>query len=88
MTTLTMIWNDRHCAGMSEHHWHTMEFAEDRATLKHKGDWEMCVLMVNDYYETKMDDIVMPGETTADIAKAALEDIGIVGIFVGTLEEL
>ena len=86
MTTLTLIWNDRHCAGISDHHWHTMEFEEDREELKRRGDWKMCEYMVNDYYEKRMDHI--EGETPANLAKEALEDIGVVAIFVGVLEEL
>ncbi len=88
MTTLTMIWSDRNCAGMSEHHWHTMEFAEDRAELKCQGDWKITERIVLAYYTLNEDNIALEGETAADLATAALKDIGVVGIFIGIPEEL
>ena len=88
MTTLTLIWNDCYCDGMSDHHWHTMEFTETRAELKEQGDWVVAERIVGNYYTKNMDDNAIEGEIADDLAKTALEDIGIVGIFIGIPEEL
>ena len=88
MITLTLIWNDCYCDGMSDHHWHTMEFEETRDELKRQGDWEVTTRMVIDYYSKNAYDIILDGETADDVAKMALQDIGLVGVFVGTPEEL
>ena len=88
MTTLTLIWNDRHCAGISDHHWHTMEFEETHDYLKVQGQWTVAGRMIKDFYCKNMDNIILEGETAADLAKSALEDIGLVGLFVGVPEEL
>ena len=88
MTTLTMIWNDSGCDGVSDHHWHTMEFSETREALKELGDWEVCIIMVTDFYKTRPEGTPAPATEAAEFAKEALEDIGIVGIFIGIPEEL
>ena len=88
MTTLTMTWNDCHCAGISDHYRHTMEFEESRDVLKAQGDWEVTKRIISDYYALNADDMLLEGETAADLAKSALQDIGMVGIFIGIPEEL
>ena len=88
MTILTMIWNDSGCSGVSDHHWHTMEFSETREVLKELGDWEVCERMVTDFYKTRPEGTPAPAAEAAEFAKEALEDIGMVGIFIGVPEEL
>ncbi len=88
MTTLTMIWNDSGCDGLSDHHWHTMEIAETRDVLKRLGDWKVAVLIITDFYKTRSDGTQRQEAEAAEFAKDALKDICLVGIFIGVPEEL
>ena len=43
---------------------------------------------MSDYYLNNMDRIALEGETADTLTVIALQDIGVVGVFVGTPEEL
>ena len=96
MTTLTMIWNDCHCNGVSDHHWHTMEFDATVAELKEWPQEKLVRSIMLTHYEKQaadQDEALGPAPTPEDesptaLTEAAIFDYGLVGIFIGVPEEL
>jgi len=67
---VTMIWNDCHCHGISDHHYHTMDI-----DLHPEGQHETVRAIMLDYYKHEDD--------AAEMVDEAIEDYGLVGIFDG-----
>ena len=87
-TKLTMIWNDCNCDGVSDHHWHTMEFPASHDQLRALDRTALIRLIMIEYY-TKDQGKITAGDVTVDeLVSEAMEDYGLVGVLLGEPEEL
>ncbi len=88
MTTLTMIWNDGNCDGVSDHHWHTVTTDKSLELLRDMDQQDVVELIMREYY---MKDIGKDGLLVSEAAtmmREAIRNYGLVGVFIGIPEEL
>jgi len=75
--TVTMIWNDCHCCGVSDHHWHTCSIDFYKHCVN--GTQGTVEAVMYDYYLGSADH----EEHAREMVAEASTDYGLVGIFKG-----